>query len=110
MIRSESTISPTVARGKARSTPGLLRPDLILAAKWMGMVCLSCETSTRSSSAATFEHSVVWQPFETGIIRAFEVDCGLATTNTLNNCVIEIGVRKKANAHCLGFRSSSFAR
>lgn len=57
-----------------------------------------------------FEHSVVLQPFETGLIRAFEVDCGLAATDTLNNCVIEIGVRKKANAHCPGFRSSSFAR
>ena len=57
-----------------------------------------------------FEHSVVWQPLEAGIVRGFEIDGRLTPTDALDDTVIEIGVREESDAHDPDFRNSSLAR
>jgi hypothetical protein len=57
-----------------------------------------------------FEHFRIEESFEVSLVRALKIDRGLASADTLNDRVIQIGIRKEADAHCPVFRNSSFAR
>lgn len=57
-----------------------------------------------------FENLVIGNPFETSVVGAFEIDRGLSPANAKDDCVIQVGIRKKSDAHYSGFRSSSQAR
>jgi len=59
---------------------------------------------------SNFEDFGVRETFEAGIIRALEIDRRFAAADALDDCVIQIGIRKESDAHYRGFRNSSLAR
>ena len=103
-------IAPAPAFRNASNTPGLVKPKCDLSAE-MDRHCTSVVRHKNPFlSRSDFEDLGVRETLEASIVRALEIDGWFATTDALNNCVIQIGIRKESDAHYLGFRNSSLAR
>jgi hypothetical protein len=72
----------------------------------MGIVRLSCETSTRPN----FQNFIVWQALKAGFVRTLEVDSWLTEADALDDRVVQVSVAEESDAHWRGLLNPSRAR